>query len=83
MCRTPFKIHRAPLEELDTSVGSLGTRLHAMSLGADPRQQAPSNTQGTKLPADARLQRVPVLLILDEHLQCLPWESLPALRSQR
>lgn len=83
MCRTPFKIHRAPLEELATSMGSLGTRLRAMSLGADPEQAAPGSTKGKKLPAEGSLQRGPVLLILDEHLQCLPWESLPALRSQR
>ena len=28
-------------------------------------------------------RRCPVVLILDDSLQSLPWESLPALRSQR
>ena len=84
VCRTPFKLHRAPLEELDMSVGSLGTRLRAMSLGAESGQQAPDKSDGKlEKAADAPMQRGPVLVILDERLQSLPWESLPALRSQR
>ncbi len=66
------------------SMGSLGTRLRAMSLGADSKQQVPGKSAGKgETPAYAPLQRGPVLLILDERLQSLPWESLPALRSQR
>ena len=84
MCRTPFRLHRAPLEGLDTGVGSLGTRLRGMTLRADPEQQPPSSSRSKgETPDEAPMQRAPVLLILDERLQCLPWESLPALRSQR
>ena len=65
-------------------MGSLGTRLRAMSLGTDLGQQAHSGSHGRgETPAKPPIQRGPVLLILDDRLQCLPWESLPALRSQR
>ena len=85
MHRTPFKLRRAPLEGLDANLSGLGTRLRAMSLSADPQQEALQGSSRSKgePPAGARVQRGPVMLILDERLQGLPWESLPALRSQR
>ena len=82
--RTPFKLRRAPLEGLDANLSGLGTRLRALSLSADPQQEAPRGSHGKgEPPAGACVQRGPVMLILDECLQGLPWESLPALRSQR
>ena len=84
-CRTPFVLHRAPLESLD-AVGSLGTRMRALSLSA-AQQQRQRRTPATGAPeqeaAPPVQRRCPVVLILDDSLQSLPWESLPALRSQR
>ena len=85
-CRTPFILHRAPLEGLDAAVGSLGTRMRALSLSAAQQQrqrQAPAVAALEQAAAAPTHRRCPVVLILDDSLQSLPWESLPALRSQR
>ena len=84
-CRTPFILRRAPLEGLEAAVGSLGTRMRALSFGAaqQQRQQQLPATAAPEREAAPSVQRCPVVLILDDSLQSLPWESLPALCSQR
>ena len=81
--RTPFILHRAPLEGLDATVG---THMRALSLSA-AEQQRPQQMPATAAPqqevAPPMQRRGPVVLILDDSLHSLPWESLPALRSQR
>lgn len=88
LCRTSFVLHRAPLEGLDANESGLGTRFRALSLDTenDHEQQAGAPQGGGGVDAGAAgppLPRGPVVLILDDSLQALPWESLPALRSQR
>ena len=86
LCRTPFTLHRAPLEALDATVGSLGTRMRALSLSAaqqQRQQRMPALSAPEQEAAPPMQRRCPVVLILDDSLQSLPWESLPALRSQR
>lgn len=75
-------LHRAALEGLNADVGSLGTRLRAMSVSSKDEQHVLSDSRKYTTPA-ASLQRGPVLVMLDDNLQALPWESLPALRCQR
>ncbi len=76
----PFVIHRAPdLGELEGEVGDLGPRMRALALGSGglvgPGKESAGGSKGA--------ERGPVLLILDEELQSLPWESLPALQRHR
>ena len=85
--RTPFVLRRkAGLPSLDeageAAVGNLGARMRALGLGQDrPPGAASKDIDGAE--EEEGMDRGPVLLVLDGHLQSLPWESLPQLRSQR
>lgn len=84
--RTPFVLRRkAGAPDLDeagaSAVGNLGARMRALGLGQDRPGADVSGGLGGEGEGD--LDRGPVLLVLDGHLQSLPWESVPQLRGQR
>ena len=58
-----------------TEMGSLASQMRGLALDA--------NDEAPKADTVKTVRRGPVILILDDTLQALPWESLPGLQNQR
>jgi len=56
-------------------MGGLANQMRGLALEEREGKSAPEPVR--------EVERGPVLLVLDSMLQCLPWESLPGLKSQR